>query len=157
MLPLRNFLPPLFFFPLLPIEIIKEPFIISMLLPNFSPPSFLLPQISAKAKFPEAKTVKMHYYFLAKKQRPRNRGGGGIGGKCPPTFCTWGKSALFRNESALFSRNRSAVLAKLKCPSWSVPPHFRGASMASAKGPFIIYARGWVGNIYHKPNRKLLL
>ena len=30
-------------------------------------------------------------------------GGGGIGGKCPSPFCTWGKVPFFGNESALFS------------------------------------------------------
>ena len=61
-------------------------------------------------------------------QGPRNRGGIG-----PPHFFVPGeKVPFFGNESALFSWNRSAVLAKLKCPFWPVPPHFRGASAASA-------------------------
>ncbi len=44
-------------------------------------------------------------------RRPRNRGGGGHWGQVPPTFCIWGKSALFRNGSALFSWNRSALVS----------------------------------------------
>ena len=50
----------------------------------------------------------------------------------PPLFCTWEKVPFFGNESALFSWNGSTVLAKLKCPFWSVPLHFQGASAASA-------------------------
>ena len=70
-------------------------------------------------------------------QGPRKRGGGGGGGHWgqvpPPHFFVPGeKVPFFGNESALFSWNRSAVLAKLKCPFWPVPPHFRGASAASA-------------------------
>ena len=42
--------------------------------------------------------------------------GGGIGGKCP-LFVPWGKVPFFGIESALFSLNKSAVLAKLgQCP-----------------------------------------
>ncbi len=45
-----------------------------------------------------------------------------------PEAAELGGGAL--GASALFSWNRSAVLAKLKCPFWSVAPHFRGASVA---------------------------
>ncbi len=64
--------------------------------------------------------------------RARGRGtGGALGASAPPLFVPGEKVPFFGNESALFSWNRSAVLAKLKCPFWSVPPHFRGASAAS--------------------------
>ena len=58
-------------------------------------------------------------------------GGGALGASAPPLFVPGEKVPFFGNESALFSWSRSAVLAKLKCPFWSVPPHFRGASAAS--------------------------
>ena len=57
--------------------------------------------------------------------------GGALGASAPPLFVPGEKVPFFGNESALFSQNRSAVLAKFKCPFWSVPPHFRGASAAS--------------------------
>ena len=77
-------------------------------------------------------------------QRQWNGGGGGggaLGASAPPTlFAPGAKMPFFGNESALFSWNRSAVLAKLKCPFWSVPSHFRGASAASAEGYFSSYS-----------------
>ena len=67
-------------------------------------------------------------------QRPQNRGGGGDWEQVPLHFLYLGKKVpFFGNESALFLWNRSAVLAKLKCPFWSVPHHFRGVSAASVK------------------------
>ncbi len=57
--------------------------------------------------------------------------GGALGASASPLFVPGEEMPFFGNESALFSFNRSAVLAKLKCPFWSVPPHFRGASAAS--------------------------
>ncbi len=62
-------------------------------------------------------------------QRPG--GGGIIGASAPPLFVPGEKMPFFGNESNLFSWNRSAVLAKLKCHFWSVPPHYQGASAAS--------------------------
>ncbi len=71
--------------------------------------------------------------------RPRNRGAlGASAPPPPPLFVPGEKVPFFGNESALFSWNRSAVLAIFKCPFWSVPPHFRGASAASV---FIINYR----------------
>ena len=67
---------------------------------------------------------------LAAEAAEPGRGGGALGASAPSLFVPGEKMAFFGNESALFSWNISAVLAKLKCPFWSVPPHFRGASAA---------------------------
>ena len=165
MLPLRNFLPPLFFFPLLPIEIIKELFIISMLLPNFSPPSFLLPQISAKAKFPEAKTVKMHYYFLAKKQRPRNRGGGGgaLGASAPLLFVPgekvpfFGMKVLyFHGIEVPFLQNLSALLGQCPLTFEVLPwPLLRDHSLFMPGDGLVISIINQIENSCYK-NKKLM-
>ena len=61
----------------------------------------------------------------------RGGGGGALGASAPSLFVPGEKVPFFGNESALLSWNRSAVLVKLKCPFWSVPPHFQGASTAS--------------------------
>ena len=66
---------------------------------------------------------------LVATQGPRNRGA--LGASAPTLFVPREKVPFFGNESALFSWNRSALLAKRKCPFWSVPPHFRDASTAS--------------------------
>ncbi len=40
--------------------------------------------------------IRLHIRRLKLNEGPyAEAGGGGIGGKCPSTFCTWGKSALF--------------------------------------------------------------
>ena len=72
-------------------------------------------------------------------------GGGALGASAPPLFVPGEKVPFFGNESALFSQNRSAVLAKRKCPFWSVPPHFRGASAASQhkhEGSEVLFRNG---------------
>ena len=62
----------------------------------------------------------------------RDRGTGvALEASAPPLFVPGEKVPFLGNESALFSWNRSTVLAKRKCPFWSVPLHFRGASAAS--------------------------
>ena len=80
----------------------------------------------------KARIQRRHLRFLIRLHiRLKLNHGGALGASAPPLFVPGEKVPFCGNESALFSWNRSAVLAKLKCPFWSVPPHFQGASAAS--------------------------
>ncbi len=70
-------------------------------------------------------------------QRPRNRGGGGRHwghwGQLPLHFLYLGKKCPFSGMKVpCFHRIEVPYLQNLSALFWSVPPHFRGASAASA-------------------------